>query len=274
MEKITQTSMGESPLPIKELHYPGQLAFIGMILDGDTFVRRAQLIHKDTDPAMEWQYSFALKAAMLAMEADTAWVDTENHKAYVGDKVIPLDDRNTMVINYCMDERTFSNSGGYISYEQVLDEESDYGFKSLVEKGRFKDKIVLVGASYPESKDWEPTPFYLGTKLFSSSEIPMYGVHIHKNIISTILDNRFITPSSYNLTVILIIILAILSTLINYRFRGYGGLFMSLLLIFVYFITAILLFQMKRLLITVVAPSFATVFLSYLSAVTYNFISD
>jgi len=273
----TRGSTGESPWPMQEFQYPGQLAFVDMMLDGDKFVRRAQLIHNDTDPAMEWQYSYALKAAMFAMEADTAWVDTEKHKAYVGDRVIPLDEGNTMVINFCTDEETYSKFGGYISYEQVLDEEDEYGYKSLVEKGQFKDKVVLVGAAYPESKDWEPTPFYRGAgiiKFFRSSELPMYGVHIHKNIASTIIDNRFITPSSYRLTVFMIIIMAIAATLINYRFRGFGGLFLSLVLIFLYFIVAIMFFEKKRLLLTIVAPSFTTVFLSYLSAVTYNFITE
>ncbi|MBN1292088.1 MAG: adenylate/guanylate cyclase domain-containing protein [Candidatus Latescibacteria bacterium] len=271
MAKATRTSTGEPPLPIPEFRNHGQLAFVDMVLDSDKFVRRAQLIHNDTDPQMEWQYSFALRAAMFAMDADTAWVDTEKHRVFVGDKVVPLDERDTMVINFCMDEASYANSGGYISYEQVLDES---GLQSLIETGQFKDKVVLVGAAYPESKDWESTPFYLGTKLSSSSEIPMYGVHVHKNIISTILDDRFIVPFSYWQTVILIVLIAIVSTFINYRFRGYGGLFLSIMFIVMYFITAVYFFEKKRLLVPIVAPSFTTVLLSYLSAVTYNFLTE
>ena len=208
---------------------------------------------------------------MFAMDADTAWVDTEKHHAFVGDKVIPLDERNTMVINFCMDEATYANSGGYISYEQVLDEA---GLQALIDTGQFQDKVVLVGAAYPESKDWESTPFYLGTKLSSSSEIPMYGVHVHKNIISTILEDRFIRPFTFWQCVLLIALMAIISMLINYRFRGYGGLFLSIVLVIAYFMEAAYLFETKRLLVPIVAPSFATVFISYLSAVTYNFLTE
>ena len=45
--KATMTSTGEPPLPIQEFQYPGQLAFVDMVLDSDKFVRRAQLIHDD-----------------------------------------------------------------------------------------------------------------------------------------------------------------------------------------------------------------------------------
>ncbi|MCE5252323.1 adenylate/guanylate cyclase domain-containing protein [bacterium] len=272
--KATTTSVGEPPLPIEMFQFPRQLAFVDMVLDSDKFVRRAQLLQDDTDPKMEWQYSFALKAAMFAMDADTAWIDTDKHLVHVGDRIIPLDSGNSMYINYCMDEQNYANSNGYISYEQVLDNESDTGIKALMQSGVFQDKVVLVGANFPESKDWESTPFYLGTKLFSSSELPMYGVHIHKNIASTIIDNRFLIPLKYWQSVLLIIIMAIITAFINFRFRGFTALFLSLLLIILFSGAALLLFIFNRLIIPIVAPSFATVVLMYLSAVTYNFLTE
>ncbi|MHB9028054.1 MAG: CHASE2 domain-containing protein, partial [Candidatus Latescibacterota bacterium] len=273
-ERATDTSAGEPPLPMVLFHYPGQLAFVDMYHDPDSFVRRTKLISGDRPPEEGWNYSFALKAAMYALGADTAWVDAKTRTVRVADRMAPLDADSTMIINYCQDEKTYADSRGYISYEQVLDDESEYGIKALAESGVFKDKVVLVGATYPESKDTEMTPLYLGTRLYSKAELPMYGVHVHKNIASTIIDNRFIRPIGFFETFLLILAMAVAATLVNYRFKGFGGLFLSAALISSYAGMAVILFFERRLLIPVVAPAFATISLSYVSTVTYSFLSE
>ncbi|MFA6471935.1 MAG: adenylate/guanylate cyclase domain-containing protein, partial [Candidatus Latescibacterota bacterium] len=73
---------------------------------------------------------------------------------------------------------------------------------------------------------------------------------------------------------ILIVFMTILSTVVNYRFRGFGSLFISFGIVIVYSGIALVLFTEKRLMIPVIAPAFATVFLSYISTVTYNFLSE
>ncbi|MFC1692352.1 CHASE2 domain-containing protein [Candidatus Latescibacterota bacterium] len=271
--KSTQQSVGESPYPPELFRNRDQLAFVDMYQDGDSFIRRARLIANDMEDSLGCNYSFALKAAMVVMDADTAWVDTEKHLGYVGDRIIPLDDDNFMIINYPMDEITFQETDGYISYEQVLDD-SEWGIGILIEKERLKDKVVLVGAAWPESGDIKATPFYLGTTLFSKNEYPMYGVHVHKSIASTILLDRFIKPSNYSLFVMLVIIMTVLATLINYRFRGFLGIFLSVAIIFVYSCVTVFLFIYQKRLIPVIAPSIATVMLDYISIVTYNFLTE
>jgi len=275
IEESTQQSAGEPPLPIPLFQNPGQLAFVDMVHDSDSFVRRARLMSDDMGYENGWQYSFALKAAMFAMDADTAWVDNEKRLIHVGDRVIPLDDYTppTMIINFAKDENSFAKGGNYISYEQVLDP-GEFGLEALIKNNRLKDKVVLVGATYPESKDWEFTPFYLGTSIFNPSEYPMYGVHIHKNIADTIIDGRFIPPTKNWQLFLLITFMAVLSTLINYKFRGFGGLFLCMMIIFVYSVAALYLFIGKRFLIPVIAPAFATVLLNYISAVTYNYLVE
>lgn len=274
MDKATSTSAGEPPLPMTLFQYPRQLAFVDMYLDGDSFVRRTKLIADDLPPEKGWNYSFALRAAMFAIDADTAWVDRKAHCVRVGGRAVPLDENDTMIVNFCMDEKTYADRQGYISYEQVLDDESEFGLKSLIKTGRLKDKVVLVGATYPESKDWLPTPFYLGTKLWNKAEFPMYGVHVHKNIASTIISGRFIFPVHPRQVVLLIVVMAVIASIINYRFKGFGGLFLSLGLIALYSVLAVVLFTGRRLLIPVMAPAFATVTLNYISAVTYSFLSE
>ncbi|HUT64290.1 MAG TPA: adenylate/guanylate cyclase domain-containing protein, partial [Anaerolineae bacterium] len=178
------------------------------------------------------------------------------------------------IINYPMDEKTYQENDGYISYEQVYDD-SEWGIGILMKNNRFKDKIVLVGAAWPESGDVKATPFYLGTSLFGSkTEQPMFGVHVHKSIISTILNNRFIIPTKHWQFVLLVVIMAVLATLANGRFRGFFGLLGSIILIAVYSGMAVILFIQFRRLIPVVAPAFATVMINYITVVTYNFLAE
>ena len=274
MADATQQSVGEATLPSEMFRYQDQIAFVDMYTDGDSFLRRTKLIVDDGMPAeFGWNYSFALKAVMHVMDADTAWVDTKRHLAHVGDKVIPLNEEDFMVINYAMDETTFQKENGYISYEQVYDD-SEWGLGILMEKDRFKGKVVMIGAAWPESHDNFPTPFLKGTKIFSKNEDLMYGVHIHKNIATTILEDRFIIPwRSWQMTA-LIILMAIVATLINFRFKGFMGLFLSVVLVGLYSLIALQLFLKVRWQVPLIAPAFVTVFTNYVSVVTYNFLAE
>ena len=274
---LTRSSLntaGEPPLPIPMLQFPRQLAFVDMILDSDKFVRRAQLIHNDTDLALGWQYSFALRAAMAVMEADTAWVDTNRHVAHVGSRDIPLDERDMMIINYPMNEAVYARQGGYIPYEQVLDDSSPDGLRALRKAGTFRDKVVLVGAAYPESRDWESTPFYLGASVFSSTEQPMYGIHIHRSIASTIISGRYIHTVRWRQTALWIALMALLTVLLNYRFGGIPGLTLSILLIMVWSVGMVTLFIGTRILMPIIAPSLATVIPAYIGVMTYNYLRE
>jgi len=275
MNETTLLSSGETQYPPPLFHNLCQLAFVDVYEDNDSFTRRVKIISDDADPASGWNYSFALKAAMFASDADTAWIDTKKHLAFVGDKTIPLDKDNFMIINYAMDEQTFQEDyeNGYLSYSQVFDD-SEWGLDILIENNRLKDKVVLVGAAWPESGDVKFTPFYLGTTLFSKKEYPMFGVHVHKNIVTTILENRFVQPAKTWQLVFLIICMSVIATMINYRFRGFRSLLLSVAIIFVYTIAAFYLFKSHRLLIPVIAPALATIAINYVSVVTYNFLSE
>ncbi|MFC1541353.1 CHASE2 domain-containing protein [Candidatus Latescibacterota bacterium] len=275
VEDATSQSAGESPLPPSLFQNQKQIAYVDMFQDSDSSIRRALPISYDMGDEEQWQYSFALRAAMYAMDADTAWVDPGGHKIYVGDRVIPLDDSNppTMIINYYTDEDTFARENNYISYEQVMDP-GEFGIQALMKAERFKDKVVLIGATFPESHDSKITPFYLGTSLFNPSEYLMYGVHVHKNIADTIISGQFIQPVRKWQFFFLVLFMSVLATVINYRFRGFIGLFLSVFLIIVYTGAALYLFINNRLLLPLVAPAYATVGINYISVVTYNYLME
>ena len=275
IEEATLQSVGESPLPPVLFQNPNQLAFVDMVHDSDSFVRRARLIFDDMGVDNGWQYSLGMKAAMYALDADTAWVDNEKRVVHVDDWVVPLDDHRppSMVINFSEDEQTFSSRGGYISYEQVMDP-GEFGIGALIESNRIKDKVVLIGATFPESKDSEFTPFYLGTEIFTPDEFPMYGVHVHKNIADTIISGRFIYPAKNWHLIALVALVSLLVTAINYKFRGFIGLFLTVVTIILYSGIALAVFLFSRRLIPIIAPAFATVLVNYMSVVTYNFLTE
>jgi adenylate cyclase len=276
IQDATSQTAGEPPLPAELFQNPNQLAFVDMIPDEDSFVRRARLFSKDFGTNKGWQYSLGLKAAMYALDADTAWVDEKKNIIHIANRNIQLESTlpPSMIINYSIDEKTFAENNNYISYVQVWDT-SETGIDLLIKNKRLKDKVVLVGATFPESKDWEKTPFYLGTSIFNNkNEYPMYGVHIHKQIADTIINNRFIGQSSDIQFILLIILMAIISTLINYRFRGFLGLFLCASAIIIYSGISIYLFISNRFLVPVIAPAFATVMLNYISVVTYNYLTE
>lgn len=276
LEEANVQTAGESPLPPSMLQFDRQLTFVDMIHDSDSFVRRAWLINDDMGLDRGWQYSLGMRAAMFAIGADTAWVDNRKNEIHVGDRVVPLDNSTnppSMFINFSTDEKTFASNNNYISYEQVTDP-GEAGIELLIKTNRFKDKVVLVGATYPDSKDYESTPFYLGNKILSMSEYPMFGVHIHKNIADTIISGKFIFPVKDWQLWFLIIIMAIIATAVNYKFRGLYGLFFSAILVIVYIIIATYLFISNRIMMPVIAPAFAVVSLNYISVVTYNYLTE
>ncbi|MFC1490768.1 CHASE2 domain-containing protein [Candidatus Latescibacterota bacterium] len=275
VEDATTQSAGESPLPSPLFQNEKQIVYVDMFQDSDSAVRRARPVSYDMGDEQGWQYSYALRAAMYAMDVDTAWVDTGGHKVYVGDRVIPLDDSNppSMLINYSTDEDTFARNNNYISYEQVMDP-GEYGIQALIKAGRLKDKVVMIGATFPESHDSKITPFYLGTSLFNPSEFLMYGVHIHKNIADTIISGKFIKPVRKWQLLFLIAFMSTLATIINYRFKGFLGLFLSVILVIGYASAALYLFISNRFLLPVVAPAFTTVGINYISVVTYNYLME
>jgi adenylate cyclase len=70
----------------------------------------------------------------------------------------------------------------------------------------FKDKIVLIGATFKDSQDLYPTP--------TSSDYLMPGVEIHANAIQTILDQRFLRNMTLPEELMLIFVLCALSVFV------------------------------------------------------------
>lgn len=179
-----------------------------------------------------------------------------------------------MVINYAAPTGIGLFPGYAYPYAQILDSESDWGIKPLIESGFLRDKIVLVGATYEGAHDTYLTPFFLGTKLLTSKRKRlMPGVEVHANIIRTILGRAFITRLRFSQRVGLILALSLLVGLVMIRFRPIIGILLVAGVLALYVIAAVYLFVHQRCWIDIAAPS-GSILLTYVGAVMYRFFAE
>ncbi|MCX7761668.1 MAG: adenylate/guanylate cyclase domain-containing protein [Candidatus Kryptonium sp.] len=152
----------------------------------------------------------------------------ENGTFKFGSLEIPKFDDKTWLINFAGPAGSFK----YISFIDVLDDKEfktkdeleygdintfdnpDYG---LLYDNVFKDKIVIVGSAVPEFKgelsDLLPSPF-----VKDESNL-MYGVEIHANAISTVLEQKFIAKTSGFVSFLIIFIFSLLSFVLSIAVR-------------------------------------------------------
>ncbi|MEK6754561.1 MAG: CHASE2 domain-containing protein [Bacteroidota bacterium] len=219
---------------------------------------------------------------------DTATADIREESFVIGDRIIPKFDEYSFLLNYYGPDKTFR----YVSFTQAID---DSLFQTKDEKemeeeinlfdegtmGLFKDKIVLVGSTMPEERDFHNTPLY---DPFKPGEITtMNGVEIHATAIQNILDQAYIVRADRNVEIALIVLLALVSFFIilpirKIKFRYVLLLELTALVVVVLFLfgifeVALLSFQNSNLLINIINPSLAVV-LAYIGAAVYQYLGE
>lgn len=173
----------EFKLPIKlllsSIFSPG---VVNTPKDSDAFVRRSRLMWRVNE---ERHYSLAMEALRKYSGVGKGEINYEKGWLEFGDRRIPLDNDDNMLINYCGPAKTFKT----IPYYQV--------FKGMTDPAIFKDAIVFVGASAESLHDTfhTPTTFEMVTGENVSTVMP--GVEIHANVIDTILTGRYLSYSSW-----------------------------------------------------------------------------
>lgn len=203
----------------------------------------------------------------------------------LADRAIPRFNNVSFLLNYYGPNRTFR----YVSFNEAIDDSSfktkdeienevdldmfDEGTMSL-----FKDKIVLIGSTMPEERDYHATPMLNtdGTNL-------MNGVEIHATAIQNILDNHYITRADRSVEITLILLLSLVSFLVILRIKQIkfryaivlegGAALIVVLLILGIFEFALLSFTNGNTLINMVNPSLAVV-LAYVSTIVYQYLAE
>ena len=164
----------------------------------------------------------------------------ENNRLSFAGRSIPLDDANGMLINYVAGSADAGAPVGFqtVSYVDTL--------RGEVAPAIFQDKIVVIGA----------TASGLGDILWTPTGRMMNGVEIHANAIRTILTGDFLRSAPSNITIALIMVLALLCGLLVLRLRVLWVTLSAFFICVAYFLTAFSFFD-KGIMLNMVYPPLA-----------------
>ena len=182
-------------------------------------------------------------------------IDFQNRKL-----LIPINRQGRMMVNFAGNYTGFT----IYPYETVLlsyfQEKS--GDKPTIPLSRFKNKIVLIGSMVSGVGDLKPTPV---DPLF-----PMFA--LHANVINNILENDFLVRPNGLIRFLILLSLGLATAAVVERKHLMRGVFFSILLLMIYFLAALLLFN-QNIWIDLAAP-FSIIFLTCLSGTLNNFFAE
>lgn len=211
----------------------------------------------------------------------------------LGTQNIPKYDDVSILINY------FGPAGQtYKTYDfaDILDdktfktkEEIQYGVDintfddpdiGLLESGIFKNKVVIIGPAFPESKDIFPVSI---AKPEHPDENLMYGMELHANALQTLLSKNFITSTPQWEKMLLVWFFSLLtfftvSVLKHLKLKRSYVLEIAAVLFIGIEIYAILYFSeyffaVHRLIIPVVSPV-AAILANYVGSAVYQYLTE
>ncbi|MDA3861277.1 MAG: adenylate/guanylate cyclase domain-containing protein [Melioribacteraceae bacterium] len=208
----------------------------------------------------------------------------------LGNRKIPRYDKSSMLINYYGPNGTFE----YLKFSDVLDDkefktkdenyyETDLNIwddesSGLLQSGKFKDKIVLIGSILPEDRDFFPISFSQGKR---KGDNQMWGVEIHANAIQNVIWNDFLIKESQSVEIFVIFVLSFLAYFIFSFFKRSKKInlilaeainlsILAALFVFFYFL-GIYLFTEHNYIVSFISP-IATLIVGYFSTTAYHVI--
>jgi adenylate cyclase len=214
------------PLPLYE-ESALAVGHANMMPDEDGIIRRLPLIIRSHD-----QYEPALSLAAVAKYLRRPQIiespPKDNYLSLAG-RAIPLDNTNSMLINY-QDGAAPQSNFTTVSYVDVL--------RNNVRLDIFQDRIVLIGA----------TAVGLGDIFWTPMGRITCGVELHASAIDTILSGNFLKLSPAAITLLSILLLAFLCGLAVLRLRVLWATLSAVFLGIIYFLTAFYFFDHGTLL--------------------------
>lgn len=261
--------------------------------DEDGIYRRYKAIAKS--PGEETYvptFAFALMNKYLHLPSTEVCKEEGNYFVLGGRRIPKFDDVSMLINFYGLSDQTFKQ----VDIVDVLDDKTfqtneeinlntdinafddpDYG---LLHTNTFKDKIVLIGPAFPESKDIFPVS--IADPKNPNSNL-MYGVEFHANALQTLIHQNFIVRPSLFLEVLYTIAFSLLSFLVVSALKQIKARFEFILeIVALVFVAAevysiILLsdfaFSAHNMLIPVVPP-IAAVFANYVGSAVYQYLTE
>lgn len=191
-------------------------------IDADGIVRRTRILAPDMP-------SFALQIVRHYLENPAVKQKTASELQRFSQKVLLKD----VLINYRGPPKTVKT----VSYYQALD------YERLLPPGIFTGKIVLIGRALeviPEPQRLSGDTFL--TPFSWMVQEPAAGIEIQANIISNLLEGRFMTELSQSIQSLLLLSITSFASLILVRLKPLSGLIVTLVLAGLFFSTALLIF--------------------------------
>lgn len=233
--------------------------------------------------------SFGFEAVSRYLNLGNSLASDSSSFFQLGHIKVPKYDESSMLINYPGPAGSFPT----VDIWEVIDDstfttndEAAIGaqinmFDTLRNSNVFKNKIVLIGAEYPESGDFKPIPF-LKHRDDEHSNLA-YGVEIHASAIETLLDGKFLRPSGAMTDFLEMFIGAFLIAMTSFLFKSakhsrmflviFVPLVVTVGVAFVSYEAAFILFVRNDLVLKIIYPMLAYSF-SYVSVVVYQFVSE
>lgn len=222
--------------------------FINIIPDPDGKFRRVLMCIEYEDKL------FRHFSAPLVM--DYLGIDREQLEFFpsrsvrIGRHTIPLDDNSDLIVNF---SGKWGEVYSHYSYVDILQTylASITGEKPILNKSAFKDKVCIVGLTASGTGDVHPTPFE-----------PLYpGVGIHAEIFNSIIKDKYISRISRINNIFLLFLVGIVAIFVTLRTRPIIGLTAVFGMILIYFLAAVLLFNIFGLWIDAAFPVIFIVFI-------------
>jgi CHASE2 domain-containing sensor protein len=206
--------------------------------------------------------SFLAGCDYMGMDAAAARLVPGRYLSCANGMKIPLDERSDMIINYA---GRWGETYKHYSYIDVLRSYMAGASKeeSPLDLSAFKDKVCIVGLTAAGTVDLHPTPF----------ETLYPGMGIHAEIFNSLLNRKFITRASRVFNIIILIALALLTSLLTIKIKPLRMLFLLIGIIFAFGLAGVALFDMFGIWIDLFYP-ILVVALLYVSITLYRYVDE
>ncbi|MCD6384937.1 adenylate/guanylate cyclase domain-containing protein, partial [Candidatus Sumerlaeota bacterium] len=185
------------------------------------------------------------------------YIEFKPNRHYFGTKRIPIDEHGNFLINFRQGESFLAQGTALhqlFHYAKYKDK-----YKSGIKPEEFKDAFIIFGENNIGGTDTQPIPLQPG--------FPMIGVHA--NVIDNILKDDYVKllPSlpSGLIVVVFGLLLGLMFASVDYR----KATIVSAVIIVLYFLTSIMLFNKYSLAIPIVKP-LGTILFAYLFLILYT----
>ncbi|MDE3057658.1 MAG: CHASE2 domain-containing protein [Bacteroidota bacterium] len=237
-------------------------------------------------------FAFALYNKYLNLPSTTTCKDTTG-AFFIGSHRIPKYDDVSMLINYVgpaqqtyrkidfadiLDDKTFKTKEELqLGVDINTFDDPDIGW---LQTGILKNKIVIIGPAFPESKDIFPVSI---AKPEHPDENLMYGMEIHANALQTLLSGDFIVALPLKERVLIVWLFSLLTFLVvsvlkhlkwkrSYLLEVAAVLFIGIEIYAVLYFSHYF-FAAHRLLMPVVSP-IAAVLANYVGSAVYQYLTE